>query len=184
MKQSADQLTQIRFDNEAYFRISQVDRMRPFFMSIVSDSDHWLFIGSNGGLTAGRKNSENALFPYYTDDKIIESSEITGSKTILKVQGDGDTFLWEPFSLRYANLYDLERNLYKNTCGNKILFEEVNHDLKLTFRYQWSTSSQFGFVRTSWLSNEGRTVARIALVDGIQNILPYGVGSALQAKTS
>jgi hypothetical protein len=184
MKQSADQLTQVRIDNETYFRISHVDQMRPFFMSIISDSDHWLFVGSNGGLTAGRKNSDNALFPYYTDDKIIESAEITGSKTILRIQGDGDTFLWEPFSVRYANLYDLERNLYKNTCGNKILFEEVNHDLKLTFRYQWSTSSQFGFVRTSWLINQGRTVARVALVDGIQNILPYGVGSALQTKTS
>lgn len=181
---NTDKLTSVLIDNEVYFRISTVDQMRPFFMSIISDSDHWLFIGSNGGLTAGRKNSDNALFPYYTDDKIIESAEMTGSKTILRIQGDGDTFLWEPFSLRYANLYDLERNLYKNTYGNKILFEEVNHDLKLTYRYQWTTSSQFGFVRTSWLINDGRTATRLALVDGIQNILPYGVGSALQTKTS
>ncbi|MBL7852836.1 MAG: hypothetical protein JNL17_00445 [Cyclobacteriaceae bacterium] len=158
--------------------------MRPFFMSIISDSDHWLFIGSNGGLTAGRKDADNALFPYYTDDKIIESADVTGPKTIFRIQGDGDTFLWEPFSVRYANLYDIERNLYKNTYGNKVLFEEVNHDLKLTFRYQWSTSSRFGFVRTSWLVNDGGSAARVALVDGIQNIMPYGVGSALQNKTS
>ncbi|MFM7856831.1 MAG: hypothetical protein ACKO96_34115, partial [Flammeovirgaceae bacterium] len=184
MKQPTDQLTQIRFDSETYFRISHVDDMRPFFMSIISDSDHWLFIGSNGGLTAGRKNSDHALFPYYTDDKIIESAEITGSKTIVRIKGEGDTRLWEPFSVRYSNLYYLERNLYKNSYGNKVVFEEINHDLKLTFRYQWSTSSQFGFVRTSWLINEGGSVAHIEVVDGIQNILPYGVGSALQTKTS
>ena len=47
-------------------------------MSIVSDSNHWLFISSNGGLTAGRKNAEFALFPYYTDDKITEFADITG----------------------------------------------------------------------------------------------------------
>ena len=177
-------LLKVSFDGETFLKIAQVDQMRPFFMSVISDSDHWLFIGSNGGLTAGRKDADNALFPYYTDDKIIESADVTGSKTIFRVQGDGDTFLWEPFSVRYANLYDIERNLYKNTYGNKVLFEEVNHDLKLTFRYQWSTSSRFGFVRTSWLINDSGSATRVALVDGIQNIMPYGVGSALQNKTS
>ena len=67
-------LEPVTIDNEAYFKISNNDEMRPFFMSIVSDSNHWMFISSNGGLTAGRKDSENALFPYYTDDKITESA--------------------------------------------------------------------------------------------------------------
>lgn len=184
MRQSSDQLTQIHIENEIFYRIANVNRMRPFFMSIISDSDHWLFVGSNGGLTAGRKNAEYALFPYYTDDKIIESTEITGPKTIFRIERNDNTSLWEPFSIRYANLYDSEQNLYKNTYGNKVLFEEVNHDLKLTYRYQWSTSSRFGFVKTSWLINDGRDNLRISLVDGIQNILPYGVGSTLQNRTS
>ena len=75
----------VKIDNENYFKISNSDAMRPFFMSIVSDSNHWMFISSNGGLTAGRKNSEYALFPYYTDDKITESADITGNKSIFKV---------------------------------------------------------------------------------------------------
>ena len=69
-------------DGEKYYKIINNEAMRPFFMSIVSDSNHWMFISSNGGLSAGRKNSEFALFPYYTDDKITESADITGSKTI------------------------------------------------------------------------------------------------------
>ena len=73
-------------DGVLCYRISSYDRMRPFFMSIVSSSDHWLFISSNGGLTAGRRNPDHALFPYYTDDKIHDSAEITGSRTILLVQ--------------------------------------------------------------------------------------------------
>ncbi|MCK5686158.1 hypothetical protein KAJ27_18645, partial [bacterium] len=71
----------VGFEGEAFFKIVNYDAMKPFFMSIVSDSDHWMYISSSGGLTAGRKNPENAIFPYYTDDKIHESSEITGSKT-------------------------------------------------------------------------------------------------------
>ena len=57
--------------------------MRPFFMTVVSDADHWMFISSNGALTAGRRNADLALFPYYTDDKIRDMVEVTGSKTIL-----------------------------------------------------------------------------------------------------
>ena len=53
-------------------------------MSIVSPYNHWLFISSNGSLSAGRKDSNNALFPYYTDDKITELQEITGNKQFLR----------------------------------------------------------------------------------------------------
>ena len=51
----------VQHENESYFKISDHDGMRPFFMSIVSDSNHWMFISSNGGLSAGRKNPEYAL---------------------------------------------------------------------------------------------------------------------------
>ncbi len=178
------QLSQEHLDNEIYYKISNVDQMRPFFISIISHSNHWLFIGSNGGLSAGRKDSENALFPYYTDDKIIESSEITGSKTIIRLQKDGMTIIWEPFSIHYANLYKLERNLYKNVYGTKILFEEINYDLNLTFQYQWCTSERYGFVKTSKLFNNSQSEISLTVLDGIQNIMPYGVNSALQNQRS
>ena len=139
--------------NESYYKISNVDGMRPFFMSIVSNSNHWMFLSSNGGLSAGRKNSENALFPYYTDDKITESAEITGSKTIVQVHIEGKTYLWEPFSKRYEGVYKISRNLYKNNYGNKVIFEEINHDLGLTFKYHWNSSDKFGFVKKSSLVN-------------------------------
>ena len=183
-KDERTQLTQVRIDNEIYYQISNIDTMRPFFMSILSNSNHWLFTGSNGGISAGRKDSESALFPYYTDDKIIESVELTGSKTIVRIQKEGRLHIWEPFSIYYANLYNLQRNLYKNVHGNKILFEEINRDLNLTFQYQWSTSDIYGFVKTSKLINDGSTKLNLLVLDGIQNVLPYGVGSALQSRTS
>ena len=82
----------VQFENESYLKISNSDGIRPFFLSVVSDSNHWMFISSNGGLSAGRKNSESSLFPYYTDDKITESAEITGSKTIMHVNKNGKTY--------------------------------------------------------------------------------------------
>ena len=178
------QIEQVLIDNEAYYKISSVDTMRPFFMSIVSDSNHWMFIGSNGGLSAGRVDAENALFPYYTDDKIIESVEDTGSKSIFLVQKDGKQHVWEPFSIRNADSQSVDRNLYKNVHGNKILFEEVNNDLGLTFQYQWNSSNSYGFVRKSRLINNSDTAIQLTLLDGIQNIVPFGVSSALQGERS
>lgn len=174
-------LKHLTFENEVYYMISNSDAMDPFFMSIVSDSNHWMFISSNGGLSAGRKDAENALFPYYTDDKITESFDTTGSKSIFWISNEGKESVWEPFSERQSGLYNYSRNLYKNVLGNKVLFEEINHDLGLTFRYQWNSSNQFGFVRKSFLVNNTENKVSVRLLDGIQNIMPYGVNPDLQA---
>ncbi|MCP5094094.1 MAG: hypothetical protein GY943_00925 [Chloroflexi bacterium] len=177
---------------ETYYRISHYDQMPPFFMSLVSSADHWLFIASNGGLTAGRMNAESAMFPYETEDKIAAHSDGTGSKTIMQVMRNGPfgpaqgkrSYLWEPFSNRYAGLYRLERHLYKNIYGNKLIFEEINHDLNLTMRTSWRTSDRFGFVKSGWLQNDGSDSCQIDLLDGLQNVLPYGATTALQTSFS
>ena len=171
-------------DGEQYYKIANNDAMRPFFMSIVSDSNHWMFISSNGGLTAGRKNAEFALFPYYTDDKITESADITGSKSIFQITYDNQTVIWEPFSERFTDQYSITRNLYKNFYGNKIIFEEINNDLQLTYRSHWNSSNKYGFVKKSEISNHSHNDYGISILDGIQNIMPYGVNSDLQATTS
>jgi len=176
--------SQIDIAGENYYKISNVDTMRPFFMSIVSDSNHWMFISSNGGLSAGRKDCDSALFPYYTDDKITESAEVTGSKTIIKVHKEDRTFLWEPFSDAYKGLYATKRNLYKNDLGNKVIFEEINHDLEITYRYEWNSSNRFGFIKKSTLINNGQKRCSLTLLDGLQNIMPYGVNADLQNSRS
>ena len=170
----------VEFEGEKYYKISNSNRMRPFFISLVSNSDHWMFISSNGGLTAGRKNAEYSLFPYYTDDKITESSDITGSKTVIKTLNDGNWSLWEPFSDRITGEYTIKRNLYKNIWGNKIVFEEINETLGMKFTYQWASSDRFGFVKKSTITNLTPNEKVVKILDGIQNILPYGVSEALQ----
>lgn len=174
----------VEVDNENFYKISNSDKMRPFFMSLVSESNHWMFISSNGGISAGRKNAEKALFPYYTEDKITESAEITGSKTIILLHKQNKSLLWEPFSMKYEGVYNINRNLYKNAFGNKVIFEEINNDLGLTFRYQWNTSNKFGFVKKSTLINNNNKSSQVSVLDGIQNILPYGLGSDMQNSLS
>lgn len=170
----------VKFDGEDYYQIKDYNHMKPFFMSIVSDTNHWMFLSSNGSLTAGRKNPENALFPYYTVDKIHDSSEITGGKTIIRITLEKKTFLWEPFSERYSGIYSIRRSIYKNTAGNKVIFEEINIDLGVIFRYSWNNSDKFGFIRKSEIENRSLHNITIDILDGIQNILPYGVNRNMQ----
>ncbi|MBN1935518.1 MAG: hypothetical protein JW934_12695 [Anaerolineae bacterium] len=166
---------------EPYYCIRNYDQMPPFFMSIVSSTDHWLFISSTGGLTAGRKDAQSALFPYTTDDKVTDNAATTGVLALVVVTRGSRTHLWTPLSARYAGLYRITRNLYKNGCGNKLLFEEINHDLGLTYRYAWRTSDRYGFVKTTWLKNDAADDGcTVRLLDGLQNLLPCGATTALQ----
>ena len=169
---------QLRGDH--YYRISGFDQMAPFFMTVVSSTDQWLFLASNGGISAGRINPETTLFPYYTDDKIMDNPDHTGSKTVIRLKSEDKRFLWEPFSVRYGGMYRVSRNLYKNKAGNKVLFEESNLDLKLTFRYEWTFSPKFGFVKHSEIENHALDTRTVEVLDGIRNIIPWGVGSELQ----
>ncbi|MDA7788270.1 hypothetical protein N8976_00005, partial [Gammaproteobacteria bacterium] len=175
---------EVVINDENFYKISNVNKMRPFFMSIVSAYDHWLFISSTGALSAGRKDSNNALFPYYTDDKITESYEITGSKSIFHVHKGNRDYLWEPFTKTSDFVYQNNRNLYKNLRGNKIIFEEINNDLGIKFSYQWTTCNKYGFIKTSSIKNLNNEDISVTLLDGIQNILPWGLDEGIQNNTS
>jgi len=174
----------VELDGEQFYCISNTDRMPDFFMSIVSASDHWMFISSNGSLTAGRKNSESALFPYYSEDKIHDYRGRTGSKTLILVREGKQMKLWEPFEAIHTGAYQVKRKLYKNALSNKLIFEEINVDLDLTFRYGWYNTEKFGFVRRSVLINHASDLRQLEVLDGLQNILPSGVDSGLQLSSS
>lgn len=174
----------VSINDETFFKIDHYNQMNPFFMTVVSDVDHWMFISSTGGLTCGRKNAESALFPYDTDDKIHDSAETTGSHTVLIVSRDDKQYLWKPFARHNSNVYTLTRNLYKNTTGNKIMFEEINHDLDVKYTYTWKNSNTFGFVKESNLVNLSEDTLSVRVLDGIRNILPYGVNTLLQTTKS
>jgi len=170
----------VTFLGETYYRITNYDAMPPFFMTIVSSDDHWLFISTTGGLTAGRINSDHALFPYYTDDRVTENADNTGSKTIIQVNQADGVALWECFTDTLHQPYRLQRNLYKNVIGTSLIFEEINLDLGLTFRYAWRTSAKYGIVKTSWLVNSSDNAVSVTVTDGLQNVLPSFVDAQTQ----
>ncbi|MGI9237401.1 MAG: hypothetical protein ACR2QZ_08385, partial [Woeseiaceae bacterium] len=106
------------------------------------------------------------------------------SKTMLRVRRNGECLDWEPFNREQNGRYAINRNLYKNRLGNKLCFEEINHDLQLAFRYMWVTSDTYGFSRQCELQNLSSHASNVDLVDGLQNILPAGAPRFAQTNTS
>ena len=165
----------IEIDGERFYCIENYNHMQPFFISLASDTDLWMYISSTGGLTCGRRNPEQVLFPYYTDDKITENYEQTGPKTILRVHTAQGTRLWEPFSSRQMGTYHIIRSIAKSVTGNRLIFIEKNIDLGLTFSYEWAPATHLGWVRTARLSNETAAPITVEVLDGLQNVMPSGV---------
>ncbi len=162
-------------EGEAVYCIENYDLMDPFLMSIVSSSDLWMYLSSSGGLTAGRKNYHNVLFPYETDDKIHLSAHHTGPKTIIRIKHQAKLLVWEPFSENYKGAYDIKRELLKNRAGNRIIFRETNHDLQLRFSYCWMSCDSLGWIRKCTLENLSKSRQDLDITDGLQNVLPWGI---------
>lgn len=173
----------VQIDGERFYAIKDVDRMPPFFMSLVSSSDLWMFLSSSGGLTAGRVQPEKAIFPYVPVDQIHLAAAHTGSRTLIRVMTDSGRQDWEPFNAEQSDKYRITRTLYKDEMGARVIFEEENQSLRLRFSYSWAAAGDYGFVRTAWVESLGSAM-RIEVLDGIQNLLPAGTPRALQSSSS
>jgi hypothetical protein len=170
----------------SYYKIEGVQHLPPFFISIAGASDVWMYLSSNGAPAAGRQNANNSIFPYETDDRLHLATS-TGPKTLVRLP---DGRIWQPFHTGYENPYAIQRNLYKRITGDAVLFEEINEDAKLVFSYRWETSEKYGLVRTaeienlSTLNTSGKTHTKIEILDGIENIMPYGISAGLAMGSS
>ena len=169
---------------QRYACIRDVDRLEPFFMTIVSDSDAWLFVGSNSPFTAGRVDPDGAMFPYETVDKLLSHPDGAGSFSTFRVSrgGSGPT-LWEPWRME-THAPSITRNLYKHVLGTNVIFEEVNDELGLRFTWSLSTCAEFGLVRHAVLENIGSGSVQVDYLDGLRMLLPAGVGQEAYSSIS
>lgn len=162
-----------------YLQIRDVDQMPPFFMSVVADSDFWLFAGSNGGFTAGRVDPDHAIFPYQTVDKILLQPKASGVVSLVSCDG----ILWEPWVAGYPGR-GISRNLYKHVAGTSIIYEEIHQELGLAMRWELTTSERFGLVRRCHLENLHDKQRNVRILDGWTHLLPTGVTQEIYARYS
>ena len=160
----------VKIDGDLWYKIENYDSIPPFFMTITSSSDIWNFIWSSGALSAGRKDASFAIFPYYTSDKIDDFKNQAGPFTEIKIKAADSTYYWEPFATTPS--FKVKRNIYKNSAGSHIIFEEINTELNLTFKQEWTSSAKYGLVRIARIINNGPDSQQIQILDGCRNIMP------------
>ncbi len=178
-------------DEELFYKIENYDQMEDFFMTITSSSDIWNFLWSKGGITAGRKNADHAVFQYATSDKVSDFKYTTGPYTLISIKDGDRNILWEPFVfVNSASLISspdedsIQYNIYKNINGSKIWFEEVNSKLGLAYRYGWTSSRKYGLVKMSKIINLTDDVKELKVLDGARNVMPSMADSGTQINSS
>lgn len=177
--------TALGLDDRRYYAIRSYDSLPPFLMTVVGASDIWLFLSSTGGLTAGRRDADRAVFPYYTEDKVAEGVDHTGGLTELRVRRpDGTSVWWRPFAEVRPGDAPVDRTLYKDFLGTSVVFEEARPDLGLSFRVVWQTSARYGVVRTCQLISVAQAPTTVAVLDGFRNLLPAGATAQVQNELS
>ncbi|GHC03557.1 hypothetical protein [Cerasicoccus arenae] len=172
----ADESSTVMVNDERFIAIERAELMASFFLTMVSATNHWFFVSSQGALTAGRGSPDTALFPYYTVDKIMDNWNVTGPQTVIQAGSSR----WEPFKPYSERHFDIQRRLLKSINSDSIIFEETNLSLQLRFTYRWRTSERFGFIRTVMLQNLSEKQQALDVVDGLENFLPAGLDQRTQ----
>ena len=173
-------------DGQRYYRIGGVEHMAPFLLTVVSDSDLWLYASTSGGLTTGRVSPEHVLFPYVNDDLLHATGGVTGPITIIRTTGpDGEPVEWRPFDPRGAAAGSAQC-IERSPLGDEVIFEESNEHLGLTFRMGWSLSGRHGIVRNASIERhaDAGDPIQFEMLDGLLNVMPASVLLGLQQTTS
>ena len=173
-------LTEI--DGIEYYRIDGAEGMQPFLMTVVSDSDLWMFVSSSGALTAGRVDADHAIFPYETVDRLHRAVGITGPVTVIARTVDGQRRLWRPFGIELDAT--CTRSIAKSILGDRLIFEEHHAEWGLDFRATWAPSAAHGWVRTVELVDVAGQGAELEVLDGLLDVMPAGVDARTEQTLS
>jgi hypothetical protein len=166
-------------DDVLHVRIRHAETLPPFLMNVVSDGDTWLFMGSNGGLTAGRRDPDGAIFPYRPADQLLHEPRSSGVVSLLRVDGR----VWEPWAAEPPSKV-VSRTLAKHELGCSVVFEETHAALGLRTRWRIGGCSAFGLIRQATLENLTDRPRRIDILDGWHRLLPPGIGEQTYARFS
>ena len=76
-----------------------------------------------------RRSPATALFPYVTEDKVLDSVGVSGPVTSVLAGVNGRLQLWRPLRGDDGRVYRIVRRLYRNVLWNRLVLEEENHGL-------------------------------------------------------
>ncbi|MEC4748143.1 hypothetical protein [Methylomicrobium sp. Wu6] len=148
----------------------------------------WAFYVNRGQAVAsfGVRNKDGAFLEFYPADKAYQLTPSRGFRTFLKIAAGDRTLTHEPFQ-RGAGPDAIQR-LY--VTPHEIGVEEINPHFGFSIRADMFTlpeASVAGLVRRVTIVNTSEQARRIDIVDGLPQVLPYGLnqwGVKFMSRTS
>ncbi|MFA6217068.1 MAG: cellobiose phosphorylase [Candidatus Omnitrophota bacterium] len=148
----------------------------------------WAFYVNRGQAIAsfGIKDKDNAILEFQPANKAWESVFSHGFRTFLKVMTKQSFRIYEPFRCGFVNeSYVVSNKMVMTSYGLRL--EEINRTLGLRITVEYFTvpqDSYAGLVRNVTISNLSKSAKSIELIDGLPQIVPFGVNNFFLKKMS
>ncbi|WP_226583487.1 cellobiose phosphorylase [Halobacillus litoralis] len=172
------------FNNDKYFVIEDFDQAKTFSSFLpglagLYGVPMWAFYVNRGqGMVSfGVQDKNNAITEFYPANQAYERVSTNGFRTFIKIQRNGDAFVFEPFS-------DGSKKKAKRTMfikENELIVKERNdeHGIQTTVTYFTLPHENYAsLMRKVEVENISEEDLSIEIVDGLPAILPFGIEDA------
>ncbi|MDO8846722.1 hypothetical protein [Methylicorpusculum sp.] len=140
----------------------------------------WVFYANRGQAVAcfGVRNKDGAFLEFFPADKAYQLTPTRGFRTFLKITASDQILTHEAFQRNAGT--GVSQRLY--VTSHEVGVEEINPNLGLHIRADMFTlpeASVAGLIRRVTLVNTSAQVRQIEIVDGLPQVLPYGLNQWL-----
>ena len=141
----------------------------------------WVFYVNRGQCICsfGTKDKDQAILEFFPANKSWQFVSSHGFRTFIKIKSAKETIYYEPFHNGYANLrYQTVNSMRIDSA--KLTIEENNYTLGLKIRVEYfniPNDTFAGLSRTVSVENTGKQNRTIEIIDGLPQIVPYGVNN-------
>jgi len=132
----------------------------------------------------GIKDKDHAILEFFPANKAWQLVSSQGFRTFIKLVSGGKTIFYEPFHNGFVNSrFNLTNSMHITSYA--LTLEEDNLSLGLKVKVEYfniPNDSYAGLARIVTIKNLSRTAKRIQLLDGLPQIVPYGVSNLFLKK--
>ena len=148
----------------------------------------WVFyVNRNQGIISfGTQNKDHSILEFFPANKAWYMVSLLGFRTFLKIIKDKKFIFYEPFSNTYINnSFQISNCMLINSWSLKL--KEINYSLGIKIEVEYFTvpnERYAGLVRILNLTNLKKEPLEIELLDGLPQIIPYGIRNLFLKKLS
>ncbi len=146
----------------------------------------WAFYVNRGQgiISFGTGDRDHAILEFYPANKAWQFVTTLGFRSFIKVISGKKTVFYEPFHNGFTSIgFDIANRMALTSYDMKI--EEENKTLGLKTRVDYFTipsDNYSALVRTVTLTNTSRSAKTLQFLDGVPQIVPYGVNNLFLKK--